>query len=59
MVKRIAGAFVFLLGVVLLCWLGYNFLVERQPESRAVNPLPAILFTIGFLYVGQKWMRNR
>lgn len=58
MVKRIAGVFVFLLGLVLLCWVGYNLLVRMQPTARGVNPLPAIFFSFAFLYVGQKWIRS-
>ena len=58
MVKRIAGVLVFLLGLVLLCWVGYNLLVAMQPEARGVNPLPAILISLAFLYVGQKWIRK-
>ena len=58
MIKRIAGVFVLLLGLVLLCWVGYNLLVEMQPAARGRNPLPAILFSLAFLYVGQKWIRN-
>ena len=59
MVKRVAGLFVLLLGLVLLCWVGYNLFVETLPEARGRNPLPAILFSLAFLYVGQKWIRNR
>ena len=58
MIKKIAGVFVLLLGLVLLCWVGYNLFVEMQPEARGVNPLPAIIFSLVFLYVGQKWIRN-
>lgn len=58
MVKRIAGVFVLLLGLVLLCWVGYNLLVRVQPAARGVNPLTALLFSFVFLYVGQKWIRG-
>ena len=48
----------FLLGLVLLCWVGYNLLVRVQPTARGVNPLPAVFFSLAFLYVGQKWIRS-
>ncbi len=57
--KRIAGLLVLPLGLVLICWVGYNLLVEMQPQARGINPLPALLFSPAFLYVGQKWIRNR
>lgn len=46
MAKRVAGLFVFLLGLVLLCWVGYNLLVRVQPTARGVKPLPAIFFFV-------------
>jgi hypothetical protein len=59
MIKRILGVILFLMGLTLLCWVGYNLFIERLPEAEGRNPIPAILFTIGLLYVGQKWIRNK
>jgi hypothetical protein len=58
MVRSIAGVFVPLPGLVLPGPVGYNLLVEMQPAARGVNPLPAIFFSLAFLYVGQKWIRS-
>jgi len=35
-VKRVAGAFMLLLGLILVCWVGYNLPIERR------SPLPAL-----------------
>ena len=59
MSKKILGAIVLLMGLALLCWVGYNLFIERLPEAQGRNPIPAILFTIGLLYVGQKMIRNK
>ena len=58
MVKRNGGVFALLPGLVLLCRVGYNLLVRVRPTARGVNPLPAIFFSLAFLYVGQKWIRS-
>jgi len=40
-----------LMGAGLLFWVGYNFLVEMQPEAEERNPLPALILGSGMLVV--------
>ncbi|GMV81612.1 MAG: hypothetical protein AMXMBFR7_27960 [Planctomycetota bacterium] len=59
MVKRVIGGLMLLLGVFQLGWIGYNFLIELQPEARGRNPIIPILFGIGLLYVGFTWVKGK
>jgi hypothetical protein len=56
--KRILGAIVLLFGVVVGAWLVYNLVAGVQPEARGRNPIPAIVFAAGAIYVGIKWIRG-
>ena len=56
--KRIFGGLMLLLGIALAGWIGYNYLIKMQPEAREINPAPAILFSLGLLFVGGKWLRQ-
>jgi hypothetical protein len=57
--KRILGGIVFLLGLILAGWIGYNLFIERLPETKGRNPLPAIILSGAFLFVGYRWMRRQ
>jgi len=57
MLRRAGGVILLLLGTTLLLWIGYNFFVERLPETRGRNPLPAVLVLAGCFYVGLRWIR--
>lgn len=57
--KRILGVIAFLMGLALLCWIGYNLFIERLPEAQGRNPLLPVLFAIGLLYAGQKLIRDK
>lgn len=54
--KRILGAVILLIGINILGWVAYNFLVQMQPESEGRNPLPAFIFSAGAIYVGSRWL---
>ncbi len=54
MIKKSLGVLVFLIGALILGWVGYNYLVEMQPEAEGRNPLPALLFSGGAIFVGIK-----
>jgi hypothetical protein len=54
--KRIFGCFILLIGLSVLAWIAYNYLVEMQPEARGRNPLPAIVFSAAAVYVGARWL---
>ncbi len=57
--KRIWGVFVFLFGLALAAWVGYNLLIERLPETKGMNPLPAIVLSAACLFVGYKRIRGQ
>lgn len=54
--KRIFGCFILLIGLSILGWIAYNFLVEMQPEARGRSPLPALVFSAAAIYVGARWV---
>ena len=54
MIKFVGGFFLLAFGLVLLGWLAYNLLIERQKEFQ-MNFL-AIGFMAGLLFVGGKWI---
>ncbi len=56
--KRIMGAMIFLMGVGLIAWVGYNLFVEQLPETEGRRPFGPIAMSFAFLYVGFKWMRG-
>jgi hypothetical protein len=56
--KRVLGGLMVLMGLALGCWIGYNLLIERQPETRGKSPILAIGFCAGLLLVGVKWVRG-
>jgi hypothetical protein len=58
-VKRIFGAIVFLMGLILAGWIAYNLLVERLPETKGRSPIPAMIMTALFLIVGYRWMKGQ
>ena len=57
--RRVLGVFVFVMGLGLGLWLAYVFLIERGEASRANNPMPALVTSAAFLFVGYKWMRGK
>jgi hypothetical protein len=54
--KRICGFFIFLIGLTILGWIAYNYLVEMQPTARGKNPLLALIFSGGAIFVGAAWL---
>jgi len=57
--KRVFGFIIFLMGLTLAGWVGYNLLIERLPATKGRSPLPAILVAAAFLFVGFRWMKGR
>ena len=57
--KKVLGVLVSLLGVLLLSWIGYNFLIERLPETQGRSPIVPLILSVGFIYVGVKWIRGQ
>ncbi len=53
--RRVLGALLLIFGAVLACWIGYNLLIERQPEATG-SPIPAIIFCIALFFVGGRWI---
>jgi len=56
--KRVLGGLTILMGLALGCWIGYNLLIERQPEAQSMRPWRAIVFCASLLLVGAKWTRG-
>ena len=59
MMKRLAGFLLVVFGLVLAGWVAYNLFIERLPETKGQNPLPAIVNSLLFLWVGWGWMHGR
>lgn len=59
MIRRILGVLMLCLGTLLLGWIGYNLLIERQPQTKNMSPIPALLFCSGLFYVGIRWVRGQ
>ncbi|MCW3097794.1 MAG: hypothetical protein JWL77_3412 [Chthonomonadaceae bacterium] len=57
--KRVAGGFILLMGVILAAWMFYNIFIHRLPEAQGRPILPPLLVCIGFIYVGAKWLRGQ
>lgn len=57
--KRVLGGIILAFGIVLAIWVGYNVLIEMQPEARGKNPLSAILMAGAFIFVGFRWLQNK
>ena len=55
--SKLLGILCLLLGSALAVWIAYNLLVERQEAAKGLNPIPALLFSAGLLYVGVKRVR--
>ena len=56
--KRLAGILIILLGVWLMCWIGYNVFIERLPEATG-SPFLSFILVLGFFYVGIKWIKGK
>lgn len=59
MLKKILGAIDLLFGIVILGWVGYNYLIEMQPAARGFNPIVALSFASGAIYFGLKWLTGK
>ena len=55
-IKRIFGGFILLIGLGILGWIAYNYLVEMQPHARGRSPLQALVFSSAAIFVGGKWL---
>jgi hypothetical protein len=58
-IKRIFGFFILLIGLAILGWIAYNYLVEMQPSARGRSPLPPLIFSTAAIYVGGKWLLSK
>ena len=60
--KKVLGGLMIVLGVALLGWVGYTF-VAPQPAgpggATQQNPIPALIFAAGLLFVGVMWVRGK
>ena len=59
MIKKSLGVLACLLGALILGWIGYNYLIEMQPEAEGRNPIPALLFSAAAIFVGIKMILGK
>jgi hypothetical protein len=57
--KKVLGVLGIAAGIGLLGWVGYNFLIEMQPEAERRNPIAPVLFSIALIYTGIKTVLRR
>jgi hypothetical protein len=57
--KRILGVFIFILGLCLAAWIGYNLFIQRQPEDQVRSSIATIIMSLAFLFIGYKWMTGK
>ncbi len=58
MFKKMLGFITLVLGVLLLGWIGYNYLIEMQLEAAGRNPVLPLIVSACFIFYGQKWLRE-
>ena len=56
MIRKTAGVLLILLGLSLAGWIFYNTFIEMQPAAEGRSPLPALVFVVGLLYLGGKYL---
>ena len=59
MLKKIIGAIEILFGLVILGWVGYNYIIEMQPATKGLNPIVALLFSSAAIYTGINWVAGK
>jgi len=52
--SKLFGLVMLVFGLVLLSWIGYNFLIEMQPEAQGRNPLIPFILSVILIVVGAK-----
>jgi hypothetical protein len=57
--KFALGIIALIMGAAILLWVGYNLFIERQPQAEGMNPLPGVIVSLAFLFVGIAWVRGR
>jgi hypothetical protein len=55
---RILGGTCLLAGLVILGWLGYNLVIERQPEFTGVWTPGQLLLPVYLVVFGYRWVRR-
>ncbi len=53
------GGLLVLIGVGLLGWIGYNLLVEMQPEAEGRSPVKPAVFAVVLIGIGITRIRSR
>jgi hypothetical protein len=57
--RRILGVIALLMGSAILLWVGYNLLIETQPEARGRNPVLPIGVSVAMISVGVMLIRGK
>ena len=59
MFSKLIGILLLILGLALLIWIGYNLLIEMQPEAEGRNPLVAFALGVAMVITGIIKMRGK
>lgn len=59
MLKKIIGAIDLFIGILILIWVSYNYLVEMEPAAKGFNPIFPLLFATGAIYFGFRWLNGK
>ncbi len=55
---KISGYLGILFGIVMLSWIGYNYLIEMLPAAKGKNPIGALVLSGISLYFGVKYLKK-
>jgi len=56
--NKINGYLGIFIGLVLLSWLGYNYLIEMLPEVADKNPILPLILSFTSIYFGIKYLKK-
>lgn len=56
--RRPVGLILFLSGLALAIWIGYNLFIERKPQTADHNPMPGVIVSLCFMAFGFLWMKR-
>ena len=58
MTRRRIGLIVFILGVLLAAWIGYDLFLDGKPPAPGQNVVPGIITAVCLLFFGFLWSKR-
>lgn len=58
MMRRRIGQIIFLLGLLLAAWIGYDLFLDGKPPAPGQNVLPGVITSVCLLFFGFLWMKR-